>query len=287
MAQRHPFTLLPETVTMTGNQMVNKEDVAMADYEFANVTKDGNLLIVEINRPEKMNALHPPANKELEDIFNDFAKDDTLWVAIITGAGDRAFCAGNDLRYQAGGGEMFRVETGFAGLTARYDLDKPVIAAVNGVAMGGGFEIALACDLILAADTARFALPEPKVGLAALAGGLHRLPRQIGLKRAMGMILTARHVMAEEGVSLGFVNETVPADQLIARAREYAEMIMACSPMSIRASKQAVMGGLDIASYQDAFETKFPAINDLFKSEDFIEGPLAFSEKRAPKWTGK
>ncbi|MEL6780772.1 MAG: enoyl-CoA hydratase-related protein [Pseudomonadota bacterium] len=259
----------------------------MADYEFVSVEKDGPLLIVTMNRPEKMNALHPPANKELSDVFDAFAADEELWVAIITGAGDRAFSAGNDLRYQAEGGDMFAVPMGFGGLTNRYDLNKPVIAAVNGVAMGGGFEIALACDLIIAADTARFALPEPKVGLAALAGGLHRLPRQIGLKRAMGMIMTGRHVMAEEGQHLGFVNAVAPQDQLVDEAKRWAGMIMECSPMSIRASKEAVMGGLDIANYHEAFTTRFPAVTAMLKSEDFIEGPRAFAEKRKPNWKGK
>ncbi len=259
----------------------------MSGYEFANVSREGPLLIVEMNRPEKMNALHPPANRELGEIFDMFAGDDELWVAIITGAGERAFSAGNDLRYQAEGGEMFRVESGFGGLTSRYDLDKPVIAAVNGVAMGGGFEIALACDIILAADTARFALPEPKVGLAALAGGLHRLPRQIGLKRAMSMILTGRHVPAEEGQALGFVAEVVAQSELMDAARRWAGMIMECSPMSIRASKQAVMRGLDTADYRQAFEAKYPAIIDMLKSEDFIEGPRAFAQKRKPEWKGK
>lgn len=259
----------------------------MSEHEFNTVTREGPLLIVEMNRPEKMNALHPPANKELGEIFDDFAADPDLWVAIITGAGERAFSAGNDLRYQAEGGDMFQVPSGFGGLTSRYDLDKPVIAAVNGVAMGGGFEIALACDLIIAADTARFALPEPKVGLAALAGGLHRLPRQIGLKRAMGMILTGRHVPAEEGLELGFVNEVVPQGELMDAARRWAGLIMECSPMSIRASKQAVMGGLDIAGLQDAVETRFPAVGDMLKSEDFIEGPRAFAEKRKPNWKGR
>ncbi|MEM1151602.1 MAG: enoyl-CoA hydratase-related protein [Pseudomonadota bacterium] len=258
----------------------------MASHEFANVTIEDHTLIVEINRPEKMNAVHPPASKELGEIFDEFATNKDLWAAIVTGAGDRAFCAGNDLRYQAEGGEMFSVESGFGGLTSRYDLNKPIIAAVNGVAMGGGFEIALACDLIIAADTARFALPEPKVGLAALAGGLHRLPRQIGLKRAMGMILTGRHVMAEEGKELGFVNEVVPQAELMDAARRWAGMIAECSPMSIRASKEVVMGGLDIADYQEAFKTRFPAVSELFKSADFVEGPLAFSQKRKPNWTG-
>ncbi len=259
----------------------------MADYEFVNTRRDGALLIVEINRPERMNALHPPANEELAAIFDDFAADPDLWAAIITGAGDRAFSAGNDLRWQAEGNAITVPESGFAGLTSRYDLAKPVIAAVNGVAMGGGFEIALACDLIIASETAKFALPEPKVGLAALAGGLHRLPRQIGLKRAMGMILTARTVSAAEGEALGFVNAVAAPGDLMAEAKRWADMILACSPMSIRASKQAVMQGLDIARYKDAFEGRYPAVGDMLKSQDFIEGPRAFAEKRAPVWTGR
>ena len=156
--------------------------------EFCTTEKDGNLLIITLNRPDRLNALHPPANAELSDVFDDFAADDDAWVAIVTGAG-RGFSAGNDLKYQAKGGDRSaQPASGFAGLTARYDLDKPVIAAVNGVAMGGGFEIALACDLIIASDRASFGLPEPRVGQAALAGGIQRLARDIGLKRAMGML---------------------------------------------------------------------------------------------------
>jgi crotonobetainyl-CoA hydratase len=255
--------------------------------EFCTAERDGHLLIVTINRPERMNALHPPANFELESIFNDFAADPDLWVAIITGAGERAFSAGNDLRWQAEGNKMEVPATGFAGLTARFDLNKPVIAAVNGVAMGGGFEIALACDLIVASDNAKFALPEPKVGLAALAGGLHRLPRQIGVKRAMGMILTGRQVPAAEGKELGFVNEVVPAAELMAAAKRWAGLIMECSPMSIRASKEAVYKGLDVANLNEAVTGKYPAVAALFKSEDLIEGPRAFAEKRKPNWKGK
>jgi len=256
--------------------------------EFCRTERDGNLLIVTIDRPERMNALHPPGNAELAQVFDDFAADPELWVAIITGEGDRAFCAGNDLRYQAEGGDRSAAPaTGFAGLTSRWDLDKPVIAAVNGVAMGGGFEIALACDLIIASDNALFALPEPKVGLAALAGGVHRLPRQIGLKRAMSMMLTARHVPADEGLQLGFVNDVVPQDQLMQRAKEWAGMILECSPMSIRATKQAAMQGLEAGGIRAAYEGKYPAVAALFHSEDFIEGPKAFSEKRAPNWSGQ
>ncbi|MGE5501368.1 MAG: enoyl-CoA hydratase-related protein [Ignavibacteriales bacterium] len=258
-------------------------------YEFVRVDREGPVTIVTLNRPEVMNALHSPAHFELDEVFNDFANDPEQWVAIVTGAGDRAFSAGNDLKHQAGGGKMGSPPSGFAGLTSRFDLNKPLIAAVNGVAMGGGFEIALACDIIIAADSAVFALPEPRVGLAALAGGMHRLPRAIGLKRAMGMILTARRVSAAEGQELGFVNAVVPAADLMAEAKRWAQMISECSPMSIRASKEAVMKGLDEPSLEAAIrgQGKYPAIAALFQSEDFKEGPLAFAQKRAPQWKGR
>ena len=258
-------------------------------YEHCSVERDGRTLIVTINRPDRMNALHPPANAELEAVFNDFAADPELWVAIITGAGPRAFSAGNDLRYQAEGNAVTVPKTGFAGLTSRWDLDKPIIAAVNGVAMGGGFEIALACDIILAADTATFALPEPKVGLAALAGGLHRLPRAIGVKRAMGMILTGRSVSAAEGKALGFVHDVVAPEALLDAAKALAAQICELSPMSIRASKQVVSRSLDTASLQAAYEGQMahPAVNALWKSDDLREGPLAFAQKRKPEWKGK
>jgi acetyl-CoA C-acetyltransferase len=260
---------------------------------FSKVEREGPLTIVTIDRPDVMNSLHPAANAELAEIFDDFAADPDQWVAIITGAGDRAFSAGNDLKFtaeaMAKGQPIDPPVTGFAGLTARFDLDKPVIAAVNGLAMGGGFEIALACDLIVASEEAVFALPEPKVGLAALAGGLHRLPRLIGLKRAMGMILTGRRVAAREGVELGFVNEVAPAGEVMTVARRWAQDILANSPMSIRASKQTVNKGLDEPTLADAYrnQSAYPAVKALFRSADVREGPLAFAQKRPPKWTGR
>lgn len=256
-------------------------------YKFSLLEKKDHLWIVTLNRPERMNALHSPAHLELDKIFDNFQEDEEAWVAIITGAGDRAFSAGNDLKYQAEGGSMERVESGFAGLTSRYNLNKPLIAAVNGVAMGGGFEIALACDLIIASENASFALPEPKVGLAALAGGMHRLPRQIGLKRAMGMMLTGRNVLADEGKELGFVNEVVPQNELLVKAEEWAKMIMECSPVSIRTTKNVAINGLNYSSIEDAMNQKYESVNTLFNSQDFIEGPLAFSQKRKPDWKGK
>lgn len=257
------------------------------DRQFCKVEREGHVLIVTMNRPERMNALHPPANFELEAVFDDFAADDDLWIAIVTGAGDRAFSAGNDLRYQAEGNKIEVPKTGFAGLTARFNCNKPLIAAVNGMAMGGGFEIALACDIIIAADSAVFALPEPRVGLAALAGGLHRLTREIPLKQAMGMILTGRRVGAAEGKELGFVNEVVPQAELMAAARRWADLMLECSPMSLRASKEAVREGMDKATFAEAYSTPYEAVKALFRSQDLVEGPLAFAQKRKPNWTGK
>ena len=254
--------------------------------EYSIVEKADHIMTVRINRPDRLNALHPPANAELGQVFDDFAADDDMWVAIITGEG-RGFSAGNDLRYQAEGGERLPTPRGFGGLTSRFDMTKPVIAAVNGVAMGGGFEIALACDLIIASENAKFALPEPKVGLAALAGGLNRLPRQIGPKRALGMILTGRHVGPEEGKELGFVNDVVPHDELMNAAMDWAKQICACAPLSIRASKDVVYKSLDSASLQGAMEGKYDSVKAMISSEDFIEGPKAFAEKRAPNWQGK
>ncbi|MBB5048581.1 crotonobetainyl-CoA hydratase [Rhodopseudomonas rhenobacensis] len=256
--------------------------------QFSAVTRRGRITIVTLSRPEVMNALHSDAHFELHQVFNDFAVDPEQWVAIVTGAGDKAFCAGNDLKWQAAGGRRGWDSSGFAGLTARFDCDKPIIAAVNGVAMGGGFEAALACDLIIAAENAVFALPEPRVGLAALAGGLHRLPRQIGQKRAMGMILTGRSVTAREGYELGFVNEVAPEGEALAAAERWAQTICRNSPMSIRASKQAIQKG-SMVSLQEAIadQRDYPAVRAMVASQDYIEGPKAFADKRPPRWVGK
>jgi crotonobetainyl-CoA hydratase len=259
------------------------------EHRFCTVVRDGHLTVVTLNRPEVLNALHGDAHDELSAVFDAFAADPEQWVGIVAGAGERAFSAGNDLKVTAAGGRKPLPPGGFGGLSHRFDLDKPLIAAVNGIAMGGGFEIALACDIIVASENAVFALPEPRVGLAALAGGLHRLPREIGTKQALGMILTGRRVGAVEGQALGFVNEVVPAAELMTAARRWAAQIMEASPMSVRASKQAVYRGLKEPTLEDALKNQmgYPAVAALFRSDDFREGPKAFAEKRAPQWRGR
>jgi crotonobetainyl-CoA hydratase len=259
----------------------------MSAYEFCTVQDEGRVRVVTLARPEVMNALHSAAHHELDRVWNEFAARDDLWVGIVTGAGDKAFCAGNDLKVQATGKRGPPPATGFGALTKRFDLSKPLIAAVNGVAMGGGFEIALACDIIIAAENAVFALPEPRVGLIAGAGGVHRLPRMIPQKQALGMILTGRRVGAAEGKELGFVTEVVPAGQALAGAKRWAGMILECSPMAIRASKLAVYAGMAEKSLEAAMTTIYPAQQANLASQDYIEGPRAFAEKRKPNWQNK
>ena len=259
----------------------------MTDYKYCTVADEGRLHIATLNRPEVMNALHSDAHHELERVWDEFAARDDLWVGIVTGAGPRAFSAGNDLKVQAAGKRGPMARSGFAGLTLRFDLDKPLIAAVNGVAMGGGFEIALACDIIVASENAVFALPEPRVGLIAGAGGVHRLPRAIPLKLALGMILTGRRVPAAEGAALGFVNEVVAEGEALNAARRWAALILECSPMAVRASKQAVYRGLTEPTVELAIRTTYPAQKANAESADYVEGPRAFAEKRKPEWQNR
>jgi enoyl-CoA hydratase/carnithine racemase len=263
----------------------------MRSYDHVVYEKRGHVARVTLNRPERLNALDAHSHAELIEIFDDFAGDDDAWVAIITGAGDRAFCAGNDLKATAEATAQGRVRVDassrFAAITRGYDCPKPLIAAVNGVAAGGGFEIALACDIVVAADSARFGLPEPRVGLIAGAGGIHRLARQIPLKHAMGMLLTGRLVSAQEGHRLGFVNEVVAADELGEAAERWAAAILECSPLLVALTKEAAHDGLgrpvDDAIDRD-WEERIPR---MLASEDYVEGPKAFAERRSPVWTGR
>ncbi|PTW54356.1 crotonobetainyl-CoA hydratase [Breoghania corrubedonensis] len=257
------------------------------EYEFCQVERDGRILIVTMNRPDVMNAVHAPMHHEMSRIWDDFAADPDLWVAVLTGAGERAFSAGNDLKYTAQGGKMKPPASGFAGLTLRLDLEKPIIAAVNGVAMGGGFETALACDIILASRDATFALPEPRVGFFAATGGVQRLTRQIGRKPAVDMLLTGRRVSAEEGLRLGFVNEVTEPGTVTERALEKAREIAAVSPSSIRATLRVLRHMDDIENLRTSLLYSRQVLADLRETEDFREGVSAFVEKRPPEWKNR
>lgn len=266
----------------------------MPQLEFCRYEKKGHVLHVTITRPEVMNALHYPANIELAGVWDEFAADDDLWIGVLTGEGTRAFSAGNDLKYTAELSRMKpeerpqfpRFNGGFGGLTNRYDLFKPVIARVNGFALGGGFEMAMACDIIVAADHAEVGLPEPRRGLIAGAMGVHRLPRQVPLKAAMGYMLTGRHMPAQRAYELGIVNQVVPLGDLDAAVEAWVADILRCAPLSVRASKEAAMRGLDM-TLPEAGRAEYDWEMRRRRSDDSVEGPRAFAEKRDPRWTGR
>ena len=248
----------------------------------------GHLLEVTINRPDALNALHPPANAELDEVFDAYFADPDLWVAILVGAGDRAFSAGNDLVWSASGKPVTVPLNGFAGLTNRRELPKPVIAAVNGYAMGGGCEIALACHLIVADENAKFALSEVRVGLVAGAGGLVRLPRTVPPKVATEMILTGRRLDAHEAQRVG-------AGQPGRRRRYGPGRAPANSPPRSLPVHRLRCGSRcrscarreGIADTIEAVNRDTDTIDDLLVTEDAQEGPVAFAQKRPPDWRNR
>lgn len=264
------------------------------NYELIQVEHQGHICTITINRPEVLNALSPATSFEMAAALDAFETDESLWVAIITGSGDKAFSVGGDISVMANAqvaNDYVVPNSGYGGLTSRTGCYKPIIAAVNGLALGGGFEVALAADIIIAAEGAVFGLPEPKIGTAAVAGGMHRLVRQIGLKAAMGILLTADSVSAQEGHRLGFVNSVVPGDQLMEAAFNTALKIIQCAPLAIQATKQAVMEGLNFASLDELQQAQkdgqFDRLETMFQSSDIKEGLTAFVEKRKPNWQAK
>lgn len=257
------------------------------DFEFIRVERRDHLLEITINRPEARNCLHPPAHEELEEAFDAYFADPTLWVAILTGSGKQAFCAGADLKWGAAKKPPYLPKSGFGGLTARVDRPKPVIAAVNGFAMGGGLELCLASDLVVADADAKFALSEVRVGYIAGCGGLIRLPRRIPKMAATEMILTGRRIGADEAKSFGLICRVTPAGEALDGARTLAAEILQGSPTSVRLSLEVMRKTESIADELAAVRMRQPAIDELMSTEDYVEGPLAFSQKRPPKWLNR
>jgi crotonobetainyl-CoA hydratase/dehydration protein DpgD len=241
-----------------------------------------------------MNTLNPELRWSLSQRFDEVENNDDIWLAVITGSGERAFCAGADLKHRARErdatdaqrAEWRRMQAETRPLNERWHFPKPVIAKVNGYALGGGLELAMSCDIIVAAAHAEFGLPEPRRGLIAGAAGVHRLPRQIGLKPAMGYMLTGRHMSAERAYELGLVNQVVDAAILDATVDEWIADIQRCAPLAVRATKQTAMQGLDM-TLSEAFTTEYEAETIRQNSQDAREGPKAFAEKRTPDWQGK
>jgi enoyl-CoA hydratase/carnithine racemase len=257
--------------------------------DFILTAADRGIFTITLNRPEKLNALLPEMHIALAEAFDRFASDAALQVCVVKGAGDRAFCAGSDLSaFKPEGGSPYPA-SGYGGIAQRHDLAKPVIAAVGGICLGGGFELALACDLIVASDKAVFGLPEPKVGLIAIGGGIHRLVRQAGLKRAMEPLLTGRNIAAEEGLAMGFVSALAPAADLDAKVAEICAQILANAPIAVQLTKALAMWGLDQQTLAGALagQVDHPAFQRWMGSEDAREGPNAFAEKRRPEWKGR
>jgi len=257
--------------------------------EFCRVEREGHRLVVTLDRPDVRNALHRAASDELDEVWSMYETDPELRVAILTGAGDRSFSAGYDMREPAvPAGEFLarRHPSGLGGLTLRAPMKKPLVAAVNGFALGGGLELALACDIIIAAGHAEFGFPEPRVGRLALEGGMHRLVRHVPLKIAMGMLLTGNRISAQEAYRIGLVNEVVPLTELLTAARRWTDAILECAPLSVQATKEAVMAGFDLA-LPAAMALVPTTMAQALVSEDQAEGVSAFLERRAPRWSGR
>ena len=248
------------------------------------IEQRGHVAVLTINRPEARNAINRATALAIDAALNDAATNDDIWVVVLTGAGDKAFSAGMDLKAFATG-EFPITENGFGGITQR-TFPKPLIAAVNGSALAGGFEIMISCDMVVAAEHASFGIPEAKRGLIAGGGGLIRLAKRIPLAIAYEMALTGDPVTAERAFSLGLVNQVVPAEQLLDAALALAERIAANAPLAVRTSKSVVRQSLELTD-AEAWELNNEQFGMIGRSADAMEGAIAFAEKRAPNWQGK
>ena len=251
--------------------------------------KKGRLAYITLNREERRNAIDPATSQELYDAFTDFKEDDELWVAVLTGAGEVAFSAGADLVAMAeafAGGQGMRFDVPFGGITRGFECWKPMIAAINGYCLAGGLELALSCDIRIAAEHASFGLPEPKRAIIPAAGGTQKLPRAVPLAFAMELMLTGERFDAQTALRFGLVSRVVPAEQLMTTVEEIAGKILECGPLAVRSIKQAVLQGREM-SLEEGLKLESQMMATVIRSEDAREGPTAFAQKRKPKYKGR
>ncbi len=252
----------------------------------------GNTVIITINRPDARNAVNSAVSIGVGEALQQAQDDKDIWAVIITGAGDKSFCAGADLKAISRGENIFHPdhpEWGFAGFVEHF-IDKPIIAAVNGTALGGGTELALASDLVVAQASAKFGLPEVKRGLIAAAGGVFRIADQLPRKVAMHLLLTGEPISAEEALRWGLINEVVAdGDSVLDAAIALAERITVNAPLAVQASKRVAAGADEgaITAEKDAWKRSNREMRVVFGSEDAMEGPMAFAQKRAPVWKAR
>ncbi len=252
--------------------------------------RDGHVARVTIDRPERMNAVDEETANELGRIWEAIENDRAIRAVVLTGSGERAFCTGADLKSGTNGTSSLEYwaaarHDGFGGISMRDTLNVPVIARVNGHALGGGLEMVLGCDIVVASENATFGLPEPRVGRLALDGGIALLARRIPHTSAMGLLLTGRRIDAREAQRLNLVNEVVPVAQLDATVERWVNDILACAPLSVRAVKAMVRAGQGLSERQ-AQSLRVPELVEALTSEDQHEGVAAFREKRTPVWKG-
>jgi E-phenylitaconyl-CoA hydratase len=250
--------------------------------------KEGRIATITINRPEAMNSLNVEIMKELRDVMMDFRDDPEMWVGIVAGAGDRAFCGGADVKTTLPFMKEHSRDTwAFPPSIMRgLEMWKPLVAAINGMALGGGLELALACDIRVAADNARLGTPEVTLGLIPGWGGTQRLPRVIPWCKAAELLLTGKLIDAQEAYRIGLVNKVVPQAEVMAAAREYAEAICKAAPLAVRAAKEAMLRG-SAMTIEEGLRLENTLLAGVMATEDFAEGTGAFVEKRKPEYKAK
>ncbi len=251
------------------------------NYKNIKTSINNQLLEIYINRPDKMNAINPETSMELKHIFEQFNSNNKLKVAILSGSGEKAFSAGNDLKHVRSDSDP---KVPFGGITSDYICYKPIIAAINGFALGGGLEIALSCDILIASDKSTFGFPEPKVGLFAGAGGAAKLAKLIPQKLALSLLLTGKLINSTEAKNIGLISEIVPDKNILHRAREIANEILKCSPLAISATKQIIYNEYSTEHNPDDIEKKYSEVIKLRNSNHFNIGKTAFANKEDPVW---